>query len=272
MLSQEQVDRPYTKEGIEGRGGSVDVLGVRVDAVDLDEALQRFEDALKGGDCQVVHLCNAYNVLLAAKDERYREVINAGDINLPDGTATVVAGRLLGVPVPGRIAGADLLAAVCDWGIDRRLRHFFYGGTPASLNAMLDALGTAYPGMNIAGSYAPPFRPLTEAETSDVCKLINDTGAQIVWVGLGTPKQDHWMEAFRLHLDASVLVGVGAVFDFLSGNRKRAPRWMQRVGLEWLYRLAGEPSRLWRRYLLGNPEFVVRVMASWAQQSGARRS
>jgi len=248
------------------RSARTDVLGVWVDPVDVRGALRSFERALLGHDCLVVHLCNAYNVLLAAKDERYRAVMNAGGLNLPDGAAAVLAGRLLGAPMRGRVAGADLLAAVCEWGVDRSVRHFFYGGTPASLEAVLANLGSAYPGIKIAGAYAPPFRPLTDAEADEVCRTINDAGAQIVWVGLGTPKQDEWMEAFRHRLDANVLVGVGAVFDFLSGARTRAPRWMQRAGLEWLHRLGSDPGRLWRRYLVGNPEFVVRFAISWTRR------
>lgn len=249
-----------------GADSSIDVLGVRVDLIGVREALHRFEHTLLDRGCRVVHLCNAHNLLLAAKHERYRTIMNSGDLNLPDGAATVLAGWLLGARPQGRVAGADLLAAVCSWGVDRSVRHFFYGGTPASLEAMISALGSAYPGIKIAGFYAPPFRPLTKEETEEVSRTINEAGAQIVWVGLGTPKQDEWMEAFRGRLDGSVLVGIGAVFDFLSGTRTRAPRWMQCSGFEWLHRLGTEPRRLWRRYLVGNPEFVMRLAVSWARR------
>jgi N-acetylglucosaminyldiphosphoundecaprenol N-acetyl-beta-D-mannosaminyltransferase len=250
------------------RFGVVDILGVRVDAVDLDGTLRCFEDALVDRGCKVVHLCNAYNLLLASKHERYREVMNSGDLNLPDGMATVLAGRLLRTPMGSRVAGPDLLAAVCTWGVERSVRHFFYGGTPASLEVMLPAVRSAFPAIKIVGAYAPPFRSLTPDEADDVCQRINGAGAQVVWVGLGTPKQDDWMEAFRHRLDASVLVGVGAAFDFLCGSRRRAPRWMQHAGLEWLHRLSSEPRRLWRRYLIGNPEFVVRLAFSWGRKKG----
>jgi N-acetylglucosaminyldiphosphoundecaprenol N-acetyl-beta-D-mannosaminyltransferase len=243
----------------------VDVLGVHIHPLGTKEVLHRFERALTDRGCKVVHLCNAYNLLLATKQSRYREVMNAADLNLPDGAATVLAGRLLGTPMPGRVAGADLLAAVCDWGIDRKVRHFFYGGTPATLAAMRTALWSAHPGIVIAGSYAPPFRSLTEEEADDISRRINDTGAEVVWVGLGTPKQDEWMAAFRHRVDASVLVGVGAAFNFVAGVQRRAPRWMQRAGLEWLHRLACEPRRLWRRYLVGYPEFLLRFFVFWAR-------
>jgi N-acetylglucosaminyldiphosphoundecaprenol N-acetyl-beta-D-mannosaminyltransferase len=220
----------------------------------------------------VVHLCNAYNVLLASKQDRYREVLNAGDLNLPDGAATVMSGRLLGADMRGRVAGPDLLDAVCAWGVDRSVRHYFYGGTPASLKAILETVRSAYPGIKIAGSYAPPFRPLSSEEADGVCRRINESEAQVVWVGLGTPKQDEWMDGFRHRVDASLLLGVGAAFDFLSGSRRRAPHWMQRAGLEWLHRFLGEPRRLWRRYLLGNPEFVVRFVIAWSRSRAGRPS
>jgi N-acetylglucosaminyldiphosphoundecaprenol N-acetyl-beta-D-mannosaminyltransferase len=165
-----------------------------------------------------------------------------------------------------RIAGADLFDAVIRWAVPRRVGHFFYGGTPETLDRLLVNLRRAYPGIEISGAFAPPFRPLTEAETDDVVDRINRSGAAVVWVGLGTPKQDHWMEEVRSRLHANVLVGVGAAFDFLSGAKKRAPVWMQRSGLEWLHRLLSEPNRLWRRYVIGNPEFVIRFGRQWIKE------
>jgi N-acetylglucosaminyldiphosphoundecaprenol N-acetyl-beta-D-mannosaminyltransferase len=267
---RDRMERQLANATGENHDRGVNVLGVRVDPLDLETTLRRFEDALAHPECRVVHLCNAYNLLLASRDEWYRAIMNSGDLNLPDGVATVLAGRLLGTPVQGRVAGADLLAAVCDWGVNRSVRHFFYGGTSASLEAMLAGFRSAYPGIKIAGAFAPPFRPLNAKETDDICRMINNTAAQVVWVGLGTPKQDEWMEAFRHRVDASVLVGVGAAFDFLAGTRQRAPRWMQRSGLEWLHRLGSEPLRLWHRYLIGNPEFVARFAIFWTRKTLGR--
>ena len=256
----EQRPRPYS------------VLGVRVDPLRVDQATEVFQPQSSNGGPRVVHQCNAHNLLLASKDASYRTVMNRGDLNLPDGWPAVWAGRRLGVPVGDRVAGADLCDAVFRRGLDTGLRHFFYGGTEASLHRLVAQVRETYPGIEIAGTYAPPFRPISEAEREEITLLVNRARPDVVWVGLGTPKQDYWMEEFRHRLDAGVLVGVGAVFDFLSGTKRRAPRWMQRSGLEWLHRLVSEPRRLWRRYLLGNPQFVLRVTGQLTRERLRRRT
>jgi len=145
---------------------------------------------------------------------------------------------------------------ICDLGQDRGYRHYFYGGTEAALEKLVMALKQTYPKINIVGQYSPPFRPLNPEELKQVIDNINKSQADILWVGLGSPKQDFWIKENRDKLNVSVMVGVGAAFDFLSGANKQAPRWMQKTGLEWLFRLACEPKRLWRRYIIGNPRFV----------------
>jgi N-acetylglucosaminyldiphosphoundecaprenol N-acetyl-beta-D-mannosaminyltransferase len=255
---------PRSHEG--GRRRRPLILGVRVDPLDTPTAVARVEEYLENRGCHVIHQCNSHNLVLASKDERYRSVLNGGDLNLPDGWSTVWAGRLAGARIHERIAGADLFDAVVRRGLPGRVGHFFYGGTPETLDRLVVNVRGTYPGVEISGTYAPPFRPLSEAETDDVVERINRSRASVVWVGLGTPKQDFWMEAVRSRLDANVLVGVGAVFDFLSGAKKRAPVWMQRSGLEWLHRLISEPRRLWRRYVLGNPEFVIRFGGQWVRE------
>src|ERR687891_561150 len=242
------------------------VLGVRIDPLGVEQAAEAFDRGHANGRARIVHQCNAYNLLLASKDPTYQTVMNRGDLNLPDGWPAVWAGRRLGVPVGERVAGADLCDAVFRRGIQTGLRHFFYGGTEATLERLLEHLPRNYPGIEIAGVYAPPFRPLTPSERGRITALVNGARPDVVWVGLGTPKQDYWMDEFRDRLDAGVLVGVGAVFDFLSGTRRRAPVWMQRSGLEWAHRLASEPGRLWRRYLLGNPEFALRFAGQLARE------
>src|ERR687892_232608 len=248
------------------------VLGVRIDPLGVEQAAEAFDRGHANGRARIVHQCNAYNLLLASKDPTYQTVMNRGDLNLPDGWPAVWAGRRLGVPVGERVAGADLCDAVFRRGIQTGLRHFFYGGTEATLERLVAHLRRNYPGIEIAGVYAPPFRPLTRSERGRITALVNGARPDVVWVGLGTPKQDYWMDEFRDRLDAGVLVGVGAVFDFLSGTKRRAPRWMQRSGLEWLHRLASEPRRLWRRYLLGNPEFVLRVAGQLGRERLRRTS
>jgi N-acetylglucosaminyldiphosphoundecaprenol N-acetyl-beta-D-mannosaminyltransferase len=248
------------------------VLGVRVDPLSTNQAAAAFQPSATNGAPHVVHQCNAYNLLLASREDGYRSVMNRGDLNLPDGWSAVWAGRRLGVPVGGRVAGADLCDAVFRRGIGWGLRHFFYGGTEDSLSQLRQQLQNSYPGIVIVGTYAPPFRQLTDAERAKITHLVNGAEPDVVWVGLGTPKQDLWMEEFRDRLNAHMLVGVGAVFDFLSGTKRRAPSWMQRSGLEWLHRLVSEPGRLWRRYLLGNPAFVLRFSGQLARERLRRLS
>jgi N-acetylglucosaminyldiphosphoundecaprenol N-acetyl-beta-D-mannosaminyltransferase len=154
------------------------------------------------------------------------------------------------------VYGPDLLLEACRFGLSLGWRHFFYGGEAGVAAALAAKLAGQYPGLRIAGIYSPPFRPLTEVEDQEVLRLINDSGADIVWVGLGSPKQEYWMAEHLGKLHAPVMIGVGAAFDFLSGQKPQAPRWIQRSGLEWLFRLATEPRRLWPRYRQ-YPKFVL---------------
>jgi N-acetylglucosaminyldiphosphoundecaprenol N-acetyl-beta-D-mannosaminyltransferase len=151
--------------------------------------------------------------------------------------------------------------ACCARSVDKGYRHFLYGGDEALVAALAAQLRQRYPGIRIVGTYAPPFRPLTPTEDAAVVRTINDAAPDIVWVGLSTPKQERWMAAHTGRVGAPVLIGVGAAFDFHAGLKRQAPRWMQRSGLEWLFRLASEPRRLWRRYLLNNPLFVGLLLA-----------
>jgi N-acetylglucosaminyldiphosphoundecaprenol N-acetyl-beta-D-mannosaminyltransferase len=257
---------------VRGKPRPYSVLGVRVDPLSTDQAAATFQPSATNGAPHVVHQCNAYNLLLASRDDAYRSVMNRGDLNLPDGWSAVWAGRRMGIPVGGRVAGAELCDAVFRRGIGWGLRHFFYGGTETSLSRLREQLQQMYPGIVIAGTYAPPFRQLSHEERTEITHLVNRARPDVVWVGLGTPKQDVWMEEFRHRLNTRVLVGVGAVFDFLSGTKRRAPLWMQRFGLEWLHRLVSEPRRLWRRYLLGNPAFVLRFSGQLAKERLRRLS
>jgi N-acetylglucosaminyldiphosphoundecaprenol N-acetyl-beta-D-mannosaminyltransferase len=159
-----------------------------------------------------------------------------------------------------RVYGPDLLLACCAQSVARGDRHFFYGGAEGVAERLIGRLQSRYPGLNVAGSYSPPFGPMTAAEDADIVRRINEAAPDIVWVGLSTPKQERWMAEHAGRVHAPVLVGVGAAFDFHAGVKRQAPRWMQRAGLEWLFRLGTEPRRLWRRYLVNNPVFVWRVL------------
>jgi len=153
-----------------------------------------------------------------------------------------------------------LMLDFCARSVGPGYRHYFYGGAQGVPDQLAAAFTTRFPGLQVAGGYSPPFRPLTPEEDAEVVDRINATHPDVVWVGLGSPKQDLWMAAHRERLEAPLLVGVGAAFDLCTGRVRQAPRWMMRIGLEWLFRLFQEPRRLWRRYLLGNPRFVVNVI------------
>ncbi|MEO7157765.1 MAG: WecB/TagA/CpsF family glycosyltransferase [Vicinamibacterales bacterium] len=211
-------------------------------------------------DCQgqatAVHLCNAYTLSLAVRDAHVRAILNAGDLNFADGFPVAAVGRRLGfTQMTQRVYGPDLFLDVLAAGVDRGVRHFLFGSTPDVLDRMCARLPELVPGIVIAGTESPPFRPLTPAEEQDVASRIRATGADLVWVGLGTPKQDLFVHRMR-DIVGLPLVAVGAAFDFVALTKPSAPGWMQRAGLEWLFRLATEPRRLWKRYLVGNPVFL----------------
>jgi N-acetylglucosaminyldiphosphoundecaprenol N-acetyl-beta-D-mannosaminyltransferase len=180
-------------------------------------------------------------------------------------------GRLRGHRVE-RVYGPDVMLAACERGQALGHSHFFYGGVDGVAEQLAARLRARFPALRVAGSYAPPFRPLTDDEEREIAARINSSGADIVWVGLGTPKQDYWVARFRPLLEAPVLIAVGAAFDFHAGRVRQAPRWMQRSGLEWLFRLSQDPQRLWRRYLVGNPRFVYLVAQQLLRRSLRGRS
>ena len=205
-----------------------------------------------------IHLCNAYTFALADQDPRFKAMLEGAAINFPDGKSVVWANKLLhrGKTIPNdRVYGPDLFLDVFEKGQELGLRHYLLGSTPQVLSKLETELRRRFPKAAIVGAVSPPFRALTEQETAEQTARLVESKAQVIWVGLGTPKQD-W-ESARLAGDvAAVFLAVGAAFDFIAGEKKQAPMWMQRNGLEWLFRLAVEPRRLWRRYLFGNARFL----------------
>ncbi len=209
-----------------------------------------------------VHLCNAYTLSLADKSPEYREMLRGSALNLADGMSVMWANRIIHrgqIASRERVRGTDLFLNVLSAGNDRQLRHYLLGSTPDVLESLLDNLQELCPGALIVGSESPPFRDLTDCEREEQIQRISKSRAQIVWVGLGTPKQD--FETHRLARQVPlVFVAVGAAFDFVAGKKREAPTWMQRAGLEWFHRLISEPRRLWRRYLFGNVRFLRAVI------------
>ena len=235
------------------------INGVRIDPVTPGEFLERLDSFIRCGRSHVVHFCAAHPTAEARGDSRYRAVLNAGDLNVPDGKAVAWASRLSGFPAR-RLAGTEGFRLVADRGRKRGFNHYLFGGAEATLALLRRRLEEEYPGIAIAGAESPPFRPLSAAELAEAAGRIRSAGTHALWVGLGAPKQD--LIAARLRdLDAApVILCVGAAFDFVAGVKGRGPAWMGAMGLEWLFRLASEPRRLWKRYLLGNPRFVAGVL------------
>ncbi|MEI7435261.1 MAG: WecB/TagA/CpsF family glycosyltransferase [bacterium] len=237
------------------------VLKTGISAVTLPDTVTIISNWISRRARYYVNLCTADVVLQAHDDADLAAIVNASGLALPDGMPLVWIGRSRGLPV-GRVYGPDLMLALCEHGLSRGWRHYFYGGTPELLEDLSRRLRGRFPGLQIAGTWAPPFRPLTTGEESDVESRINAAQPDLLWVGIGTPRQDFWMARFRPRLEAAVIVAVGAAFNFHAGHVRQAPRWMMRCGLEWLFRLAMEPFRLWRRYLVGIPRFVWLVLVS----------
>ena len=233
------------------------VLGVFVDALRFDQALEKVALWAARRDSRYVCFCNAHVVVSLGREGcPPGSPLAAADLALPDGAPVAWMLRQSGFAGQERLGGPDFMWQYCALAEQRGESVFFYGSTPETLEALQLRLIEAFPRLKIADAVSPPFRPLTQAEDEEVVDYINATGAGVVFVGLGCPKQEAWMAAHRGRIQA-VMLGVGAAFDYHAGTLKRAPEWMRRNGLEWLHRLASEPGRLWRRYLLTNTLFVL---------------
>ena len=232
------------------------ILGMRVDATSYQHATTEILRWSSLGESRYVCIATVNNVIEAYDDPAYHQVMDGADLVTPDGVPLVWALRLLGVEGATRVYGPDLTPILCERAAALGVPVGFYGGTPEVLEAMAANLVRRYPELRIAYSFSPPFRPLTPDEEAQVVAGINRSGARILFVGLGAPKQERWMAEHKGTVEA-VMVGVGAAFDFLAGRKRQAPAILQRLGLEWLFRLLNEPRRLWRRYLYRNPKFIA---------------
>lgn len=232
-----------------------EILGAFIDAVGWEEALHRLLRWARTRQSRYVTICNVHVVVSVMRDAAYRAAINGADMAVPDGAPVAWMLRRLGFAGQPRVSGPDLTWALCDRCASEKLRVYFYGSTESTLTSLRQKLQLEFPSLVICGLDSPPFRDLSAEEDAAVVARINDSGASIVFVGLGCPKQERWMAAHHGRINA-VMIGVGAAFDFLAGNVKRAPKWMREHGLEWLHRLWSEPRRLWRRYLITNSIFL----------------
>ncbi len=240
------------------------VLEVRLTGTTLTTASHAILNWALRAERRYVCIFAVDSVLQCHNDAELARIANASDMTLTDGMPLVWLGRHAAHLPIDRCYGPDLMLHTITEGCPLGIRHYFYGGTDETVLARLEAcLKERFPDLQIAGSHCPPHRPLTPEEREAVVRDINASQADIVWVGIGTPKQDYWVGGYRNLLKAPVLVAVGAAFNFHSGAVPQAPRWMMRCGLEWVFRLIAEPRRLWRRYLIGNPRFTLLVLRQW---------
>lgn len=236
------------------------VLGTPIDVVSPAEAVARIAGWAQRHDSRTVCICNVHSVVTASQDAGFAQVLAAADMATPDGAPVAWMLRRQGAAGQGRVAGPDLMLAYCEHAASSGESIFLYGSTAATLQALTARLLARWPALRIAGSHSPPFRPASADEDAAIVAQINASGAGTVWVSLGCPKQERWMADHRGRIQA-VMVGVGAAFDFHAGVVSRAPPWMREHGLEWLHRLASEPRRLGRRYLVTNTVFLLRAAA-----------
>jgi len=229
---------------------------MRVDATSYGDAADRIVEWACRRESRYVCVASVNNVMHSHNAETFRHLMNTADLVTPDGMPLVWGLRVLGLRAASRVRGTNLMEALCDRASDEGLSVGFYGGTPEALDELLEATHRRWPHLRVGFAWSPPFRPLSEEEDKSVISKLASSDVAVVFVGLSTPKQDDWMACHRGRVPA-VMVGVGAAFDFLSGRKKQAPLWMQRAGIEWLFRLLSEPRRLWRRYLSQNPRFVL---------------
>jgi N-acetylglucosaminyldiphosphoundecaprenol N-acetyl-beta-D-mannosaminyltransferase len=248
----------------------VEVVGVPLALTDYEQALDWMDGMVAERQPCYVCACNVHTVMASHEDPELRAALTSPyALNVPDGQPLVWAMNALGHSLSDRVYGPELMARACARAAHSGQRFYLYGGRNQDALMQLGVnLRHRFPGLNIVGGYSPPFRALSAEERRAVIDEINDAEPDVVWVGIGVPKQEKWMAALRPHLEAPVLVGVGAAFDFHAGLVPQAPPWLQSAGLEWAYRLAHEPRRLWRRYLRYNPRFV----RAFARQLAAHRA
>ena len=234
----------------------VRILGVEIAAQSFEEALGALLGAAAARRRLRAHFCTVHTVVEASSNADLTRVFNSAELTFTDGMPLVWLSRLRGAGNAERVCGPDVLPALVDRGRSQGLRHYFLGGAPETSTALAASLAKRYPGFIVAGTHSPPFRVLSPEEETGLVAKINGTQPDVLWVGLGSPKQEFWAARLADRLNAPLILPVGAAFDFHSGRLRRAPTWMRRLGLEWLFRLRMEPRRLWRRYLVTNVRFA----------------
>lgn len=236
------------------------VLGVHVSAIDLEQAVEMADGWIAGENRGYICVTGVHGVMEAQADPEVRGILNRAFMNVPDGMPMSWVGRLQGFREMDRVFGPEFMTALCERSVAHGYRHFLYGGEPGVAELLKARLEGRFPGVQIVGTYTPPFRALTQMEEEEVVCRVRGLRPHILWVGLSTPKQERFMAGYLDRLEVPLMVGVGAAFDYHTGRISDCSDWIKRAGLQWLHRLAQDPRRLWRRYLRNNPAFLWRIM------------
>ena len=234
---------------------TVNILGVNIAAIDMDWLLEFTKRTVKELSGDYICVSNVHTTVTAYEDESYRVVQNGGILAIPDGGPLSSIGRKRGAKNMRRITGPSYMGEILRMSVKCGYKHYFYGSTQETLDGLKSVLEKNYPGLSIVGMYSPPFRSMTESEDRKIVEAINTASPDFLWIGLGAPKQEKWMAAHKGRVKG-LMVGVGAAFDYFAGNIKRAPVWMQKANLEWLYRFFQDPKRLFKRYFVTNSKFI----------------
>ncbi len=238
----------------------INFFGTNISVTNPQLQKKQIDRLLKLNAKGYVTYSNVHVIVESIKNSQLQKVVNNAAIASPDGMPLVVIGKILGAKIMQKCSGPDMMINIIKGGLDKGYKHYFFGNTEEVLDELTEKLYNKYPNIQIVGSYSPPFRKLSEHENSDIIKRINEVEPDCIWVSLGAPKQEIWMAEQLKDLKKGIMFGVGAAFNFITGDAKRAPLWMQKSGLEWLYRLLSEPQRLWKRYLTTNMKFLFYLL------------
>jgi len=242
---------------------SFSILGIPVHAVQIPDVVSQIQSWIRSDtNGRYIAVTGMHGIAESQNDIDYRRALGSADLVVPDGMPLVWLGRWHGYSLKRRVYGPELMETFCRE-TGSTFRHFFYGGGPGTAERLADTLRQRF-GIVVAGTYCPPFRPLTQNERKEVAAHVKEVSPHVLWIGMSTPKQEKWMYQTRSELSVPVMLGVGAAFDFHSGKTRQAPAWMRENGLEWLFRLLAEPRRLWRRYLIIVPKAVALILLELA--------
>jgi len=235
------------------------VLGVNVSAIDLSRAVEMADRWIASENCGYICVTGVHGVMEAQSDSEFRHILNHAFLNTPYGMPMSWVGRLQGFSQMDRVFGPDFMVSLCRLSVEKNYRHFLYGGDLGVAKLLKEKLESRFPGLQIVGTYTPPFRNLTAVEEEEIFCRLRESKPHILWVGLSTPKQERFMARYIDRLQVPLLVGVGAAFDYHTGRISDSSDWIKRMGLQWIHRLLQDPGRLWKRYLKNNPAFVWNI-------------